>query len=215
MTKIKVLIADDSKLNRDTWTYMLNLDTRFTVVAACGDADRAVELAADIRPDVVLMDINTPAFAGLEATQKIRRQHPGAQVISISSFSQPLYVKKMMQMGAMGYVTKNSSREEMLHAIIEVSRGNKYICNEIKDIISEQTLSSTGDAKQPDVNAVTNRELEIINLIREGSSSKEIATRLFISLRTVEVHRHNILKKLKLKNTASLINFVNSSVVFM
>jgi DNA-binding NarL/FixJ family response regulator len=215
MTKIRVLIADESKLNRDTWTYMLNLDARFTVVAECGDADRAVELTADKRPDVVLMDINTPAFAGLEATQKIRRQQPGSQVISISSFSQPLYVKKMMQMGAMGYVTKNSSREEMLHAIMEVSQGHKYICNEIKDIISEQTLSSTENAKQPDVNAITNRELEIINLIRGGSSSKEIATSLFISLRTVEVHRHNILKKLKLKNTASLINFVNSSVVFM
>ena len=140
MTKIRVLIADDSKLNRDTWTYMLNLDARFTVVAECGDADKAVELAADKHPDVVLMDINTPAFAGMEATQKIRKQQPGAQVISISSFSQPLYVKKMMQMGAMGYVTKNSSREEMLHAIMEVSQGNKYICNEIKNIISEQTL---------------------------------------------------------------------------
>ena len=214
MTKIRVLIADDSKLNRDTWTYMLNQDERFTVVADCGDADKAVELTADKRPDVVLMDINTPVFAGLEATQKIRRQQPGSQVISVSSFSQPLYVKKMMQMGAMGYVTKNSSREEMLHAIMEVSQGHKYICNEIKDIISEQTLSTEAQA-HPDINAITNRELEIINQIREGASSKEIAGRLFISLRTVEVHRHNILKKLKLKNTASLINFINSSVVFM
>lgn len=214
MTKIRVLIADDSKLNRDTWTYLLNLDSRFTVVADCGDADKAVELATDKRPDVILMDINTPVFAGLEATQKIRKQQPGSQVISISSYSQPLYVKKMMQMGAMGYVTKNSSREEMLHAILEVSQGNKYICNEVKDIISEQALNGE-TSNQPDVNSITNRELEIINLIREGCSSKEIAGRLFISLRTVEVHRHNILKKLKLKNTASLINYINSSVAFV
>ncbi|MDE3248823.1 MAG: response regulator transcription factor [Bacteroidota bacterium] len=214
MTKIRVLIADDSKLNRDTWTYLLNLDSRFTVVADCGDADKAVELASDKRPDVILMDINTPVFAGLEATQKIRKQQPGSQVISISSYSQPLYVKKMMQMGAMGYVTKNSSREEMLHAIMEVSQGNKYICNEVKDIISEQALNGE-TSNQPDVNSITNRELEIINLIREGCSSKEIAGRLFISLRTVEVHRHNILKKLKLKNTASLINYINSSVAFV
>jgi DNA-binding NarL/FixJ family response regulator len=214
MTKIRVLIADDSKLNRDTWTYLLNLDSRFTVVADCGDAEKAVELASDKRPDVILMDINTPVFAGLEATQKIRKQQPGSQVISISSYSQPLYVKKMMQMGAMGYVTKNSSREEMLHAILEVSQGNKYICNEVKDIISEQALNGE-TSNQPDVNSITNRELEIINLIREGCSSKEIAGRLFISLRTVEVHRHNILKKLKLKNTASLINYINSSVAFV
>ena len=214
MNKIRVLIADDSKLSRDTWTYMLNQDARFIVVADCGDADKAVELTTDKRPDVVLMDINTPVFAALEATQKIRKQQPGTQVVSVSSYSQPLYVKKMMQMGARGYVTKNSSREEMIHAILEVSKGNKYICNDIKDIISEQTL---GDERyrQPDINAITNRELEIITLIKEGSSSREIGARLFISLRTVEVHRHNILKKLKLKNTAALINFINSSAVFL
>jgi len=213
MSKIRVLIADEYKLNRDTWAYMLNNDERFTVVAECGNADDAVRLAGGQNPDIVLMDINTPVFAGLEATQKIRRQHPSSQVISVSSFSQPLYVKKMLQMGARGYITKNSSKEEMIFAILEVSQGKKYICNEVKTIISEQTLGDDED-KQPDVNAITNRELEIITQIKDGSSSKEIAAKLFISLRTVEVHRHNILKKLKLKNTASLINFINSSAVF-
>jgi DNA-binding NarL/FixJ family response regulator len=194
MSKIRVLIADEYKLNRDTWAYMLNNDERFTVVAECGNADDAVRLAGGQNPDIVLMDINTPVFAGLEATQKIRRQHPSSQVISVSSFSQPLYVKKMLQMGARGYITKNSSKEEMIFAILEVSQGKKYICNEVKTIISEQTLGDDED-KQPDVNAITNRELEIITQIKDGSSSKEIAAKLFISLRTVEVHRHNILKK--------------------
>ena len=213
MSKIRVLIADEYKLNRDTWAYMLNNDERFTVVAECGNADDAVRLAGGQQPDIVLMDINTPVFAGLEATQKIRRQHPASQVISVSSFSQPLYVKKMLQMGARGYITKNSSKEEMIYAILEVSQGKKYICNEVKTIISEQTLGEE-DSKKPDVNSITNRELEIITQIKDGASSKEIAAKLFISLRTVEVHRHNILKKLKLKNTASLINFINSSAVF-
>lgn len=213
MSKIRVLIADEYKLNRDTWAYMLNNDERFTVVAECGNAEEAVKLAGGQNPDIVLMDINTPVFAGLEATQKIRRQHPSSQVISVSSYSQPLYVKKMLQMGARGYITKNSSKEEMIYAMLEVSQGKKYICNEVKTIISEQTLGEE-DNKQPDVNAITNRELEIITQIKDGSSSKEIAAKLFISLRTVEVHRHNILKKLKLKNTASLINFINSSAVF-
>ncbi|MES1224332.1 MAG: response regulator transcription factor [Bacteroidota bacterium] len=213
MNKIRVLIADDYKLNRDAWAYMLNNDSRFMVVAECGCATEAVEMTADKRPDVVLMDINTPVFAGLEATQKIRKQQPGSQVIGVSAYSQPLYVKKMLQMGAKGYVTKNSSKEEMISAILEVSQGKKYICDEIKTIISDQTLNED-DNKQPDINAITNRELEIITQIKGGSSSREIAAKLFISLRTVEVHRHNILKKLKLKNTASLINFINSSAVF-
>src|ERR1700709_2595835 len=116
MNKIRILIGDDFRLNRDTWAYMLNNDARFLVVGECGCADDAVTLTGDKQPDVVLMDINTPVFAGLEATQKIRKQHPASQVISVSSYSQPLYVKKMLQMGAKGYVTKNSSKEEMIDA---------------------------------------------------------------------------------------------------
>ena len=214
MSKIRVLIADDYKLYRDAWAYMLNNDTRFQVIAECGNANEAVELAANERADVVVMDINTPAFAGLKATQRIRMQRPAPQVISISSYSQPRYVNKMLQMGAKGYVTKNSSKEEIIDAILQVSQGKEYICNEIKTIISDQVLNEDA-ASQPDINAITNRELEIITQIKEGSSSKEIAAKLFISLRTVEVHRHNILKKLRLKNTASLINYINSSGAFI
>jgi DNA-binding NarL/FixJ family response regulator len=115
----------------------------------------------------------------------------------------------MLQIGAKGYVTKNSSKEEMIKAILEVNEGSKYICDEIKNNISELVLEENKDI--PNVNALTEREIEIINLIKEGQSSKEIAVSLNISLKTVEVHRHNVLKKLKLKNSASLVNFINQS----
>ena len=127
--------------------------------------------------------------------------------------SQPAYAKKMLQVGARGYVTKNSSKEEMFTAISEVFRGNKYVCDEIKTIISDQLLDDNQDI--PSINSLTEREMQIIHHIREGHSSKEIATQLDISLKTVEVHRHNILKKLKLKNSASLVNFINSSAVYV
>jgi DNA-binding NarL/FixJ family response regulator len=123
--------------------------------------------------------------------------------------SQPAYAKKMLQIGAKGYVTKNSSKEEMIKAILEVNEGSKYICEEIKNNISELVLEENKDV--PNVNALTEREIQIINLIKEGQSSKEIASTLNISLKTVEVHRHNVLKKLKLKNSASLVNFINQS----
>ena len=123
--------------------------------------------------------------------------------------SQPAYAKKMLQIGARGYVTKNSSKEEMMKAIMEVYEGNKYICDEIKNNISELVLEENKEV--PNVNALTEREIQIINLIKEGMSSKEIAANLNISLKTVEVHRHNVLKKLKLKNSASLVNFINST----
>lgn len=208
MEKISVLIADDHKLIRETWSYILNNDPRFMVVAECGDSEEAVEHARSKKPQIVLMDINISPISGFEATERIRKLSPGSRVIGISMHSQPAYAKKMLQIGARGYVTKNSSKDEMIEAILVVHGGNKYICDEIKNNISELVL----DEKQevPNVNALTGREIEIINLIKLGQSSKEIATTLKISLKTVEVHRHNILKKLKLKNAASLVNYINN-----
>jgi DNA-binding NarL/FixJ family response regulator len=208
MEKISILIADDHKLIRETWSFILNNDTRFIVVAECGDSEQAVEMARTKKPQIVLMDINMTPISGFEATEKIRKVSPGSKVIGVSMHSQPAYAKKMLQIGARGYVTKNSSKEEMITAILEVHAGNKYICDEIKNNISELVLEENKDV--PNVNALTEREIQIINLIKEGQSSKEIAQSLNISLKTVEVHRHNILKKLKLKNSASLVNFINN-----
>jgi DNA-binding NarL/FixJ family response regulator len=110
-------------------------------------------------------------------------------------------------MGAKGYVTKNSSRDEFVNAILDVNAGNKFICEEIKNIVAQQELDD--DSGHPDMNMLSKREIEVVQLIKEGLSSKEIARSLDISLKTVEVHRYNILRKLKLKNTASLVNFIN------
>ena len=213
MEKISVLIADDHKLIRETWSYILNNDARFVVVGECGDSEQAVEMSKTKRPQIVLMDINMNPISGFEATERIRKVSPGSKIIGVSMHSQPAYAKKMLQVGAKGYVTKNSSKEEMIKAILEVQSGNKYICEEIKNNISELVLEENKD--MPNVNSLTEREIQIINFIKEGLSSKEIAEQLNISLKTVEVHRHNILKKLKLKNSASLVNFINSTASYM
>src|ERR1700682_788988 len=123
MSKINILIADDHKLIRETWSYILNSDPRFQVIAECGDALEAVELSKVKRPHIVLMDINMAPFSGLEATQRIRKISPGSKVIGVSMHSQPAYAKKMLQMGAKGYVTKNSPKEELIKAIMEVTHG--------------------------------------------------------------------------------------------
>lgn len=209
MEKINVLIADDHKLIRETWSYILNSDSRFEVIAECGDSEQAVEVTKQKRPHIVLMDINILPISGFEATERIKKVSPNTKVIGVSMHSQPAYAKKMLQIGAKGYVTKNSSKEEMIKAILEVNEGSRYICDEIKNNISELVLEENKD--MPNVNALTDREIQIINLIKEGQSSKEIASTLNISLKTVEVHRHNVLKKLKLKNSASLVNFINQS----
>ncbi|HMH33142.1 MAG TPA: response regulator transcription factor, partial [Puia sp.] len=153
-------------------------------------------------------------MSGLDATQQIRKAMPGARIIGVSMHSQPAYAKKMLQIGARGYVTKNSSKEEMICAILEVHDGKKYICEEIRNIISDQLLEEK-DNVTPNINMLTEREIQIINLIKVGKSSKDIAINLNISLKTVEVHRHNILKKLKLKNSASLVNFINTKATYI
>ena len=213
MNKISILIADDHKLIRETWSYILNSDPRFKVIASCGNGEEAIELAKEKNPGVILMDINMTPFSGLEATKQIRKILPDSKIIGVTMHSQPAYAKKMLQIGARGYVTKNSSKEEMIKAILEVYQGNKYLCEEIRNMLTDQSLND-GD-NNSEINTLTEREMQIINLIKQGMSSKEISMNLEISLKTVEVHRHNILKKLKLKNSASLVNFINNSPAYI
>ncbi len=205
---ISILIADDHKLIRETWTIILNRDSRFKVIGSCSNSEDAVKMTGDLHPDVVLMDINMLPFSGIEATRQIREISPDTRIIGVTMHSQPAYAKKMLQLGASGYVTKNSSKEEMVNAILQVSEGNKFICEEIKELLSE---ASEDPAMVEAVNTLTEREMDVINLIKNGNSSKDISVKLQISIKTVEVHRHNILKKLKLKNAAALIHFMYAS----
>ncbi len=209
MEKITILIADDHALIRETWSYMLNTDPRFKVIGESPTGENAVELAKKLRPNVVIMDINLPGMSGIEATQLIRKFAPGSKVLGVSLHTQPAYARKMMQKGAMGYVTKNSSCDEMIKAIVEVYNKRKYVCTEIRSIQSEQEVS--GDDQHSGLNALSRREIEIIGFIKKGYSSKEIAGALKISIKTVEVHRYNTLKKLNLKNSAAMVNYINNS----
>ena len=208
MSKITILLVDDHKLIRESWNIVLSTDSRFEVIGETSDVQEAIELVARFKPQIVLMDINMTPVNGFEATKLVLRQSPQSQVIGISMHSMPAYARRMFQMGARGYVTKNSSKDELFLAIEEVLAGNKYICDEIKNIVAHQELDEESD--YPDMNLLSKREIEVVTHIKEGLSSKEIAQRLEISLKTVEVHRYNILKKLKLKNTAALVNFINA-----
>ena len=209
MEKITILIADDHTLVRETLSSVLNSDPRFFVIADCGTGEEAIELAKNLRPAVIIMDINLPGINGIEATQLIRKYSPTSKVLGVTLHTQPTYARKMMQKGAMGYVTKNSTKEEMFKAIVEVHEGKKYVCDEIKNILSEQVIA--GEEQHSGLNSLSQREVQIISFIKKGYSSKEIGDELTISVKTVEVHRYNILKKLNLKNAAALVNFINNS----
>ncbi len=207
MEKITILIAEDHTLIRETWNFILNSDPRFNVLAACGNGEDAVELARTLRPNVVTMDINLPGINGFEAAQQIRKFSPGSKILGVSMHSQPAYARKMIQAGAKGYVTKNSSYEELMTAISEIHNNRTYICNDIKDILAQQSF----EGRDSGLNSLSSREIEIIGYIKKGYSSKQIAEPLNISMKTIEVHRYNILKKLNLKNTAALVNYINNT----
>lgn len=207
MKKIRLVVVDDHKLVREMWTRMFILNEDIEIVGESGEFGEAIDLIKEKRPDVVLLDINLNQASGLDAVPLIRKFSPGTKIIAVSMHTELAYAKKMLRLGAKGYVTKNSSYEEILKAITEAMEGKVYICSEIREILSAHLLDN--EEEKPNVGSLSLREIEIVKLLKEGLSSKEIASHLHISPRTAEVHRHNILKKLKLKNLASLITFLH------
>lgn len=207
MKKLTILVADDHMLLRQAWRIVINSQPNLEVIGEANSGKEAVEKVLALRPDLVLMDVGLPEMDGITATLHIAQKAPATRVLALSAHTQPSYARKMIQVGAMGYLTKNVSALEMIRAIDEVSQGRKYICTEIKENLSLQVFND--DTDTPDINALSHREMEIVELIREGLSSREIASRLYISAKTAEAHRYNIMRKLKMKNTASLVNFIN------
>jgi DNA-binding NarL/FixJ family response regulator len=208
-TPVTILIVEDHSLLREGWAYIFNNDPRFSVIGECDSGEKAIELAGFLAPDMILMDINLPGMNGIEATRLICKNNPASKLIGVSLYEQPAYAKKMMQNGASGYVTKNSPREELFEAIQNVLEGKKYICKEVKNILSDQVLTEANPT--PDIASLSAREREVIAQVIKGKASKEIAGKLKISVKTVEVHRYNILRKLNLRNAAALVNFIHSS----
>src|SRR5580700_8675516 len=162
MKKVSIMIVDDHTLIRETWSFLLGKNENFDVVAECGDGERAIELARDKRPDVVLLDINMAPMSGFDVLKMIRKYSPGSKIIGVSMHSQPAYAKKMLR----------------LEAISEVCNNHIFICQEVKNILSDQLLNN--DQVNPDINNLSDREMQIVRALKEGLSSKEIASELSI-----------------------------------
>ena len=207
MKKIRILIAEDHKLIRETWTSMLNLDERFHVIAACSDTTAAIAVARKQLPDIVLMDINILPLNGFQATESLSKISPNLKVIALSYHSDMYCVQKMFAAGAKGYLTKNSGYKEMIDAIVRVHAGNNYVCSEIR----EKGYEVVADSKVRDyaTTRLTDQEKIVSHFIHDGLRSKEIAGKLNISIRTVASHRYNIFKKLNITSALSLVSLLN------
>ena len=198
--KTTIVIFDDHNLVAEMWSELINSDERFSVIGICNDtSDASLETVKTKRPDIVIMDINIQPISGIDATKLIKKGSPGSKVIGVSMHNQPSFAKRMLKNGALGYVTKSSQKSEMFEAIVS---------KEIQENLSRQVFE---DDETPDISKLSEREIDVLKLIKDGMSSKEIAEKIFLSTRTVEVHRSNILKKLNLKNTATLLKFIHNS----
>ena len=212
MRKIKLYLVDDHRMMIDMWGTLLSADPNFEVVGFAFDGEAALEGIKESLPNVVLMDITLPGMSGIELTKRINEKYNNIKVLGVSMHTNILLIKQLLVSGANGYVSKTSSFEEMSLAILEVNKGNRYICKDVKDFITNQVISEQDSDPSFKINQLTKRELEIVNMIKDGYSSKEIAEKLYISKRTVEVHRYNIFRKLDVSNITSLIKVTSSTV---
>ncbi len=213
MKRIKVYLVDDHRMMLDMWNSLLSIDNRFSVVGISTDGRLALEEIKVKLPNVVLMDISMPGISGIDLTRTIKEKFPLTQVLAVSMHTNVLTIKQILSAGASGYMSKTSSFEEMVQAILSVYEGKHYIAEDIKNLIAEQMLGENEDNPVNRINSLTKRELEIISMIREGLSSHDIALKLFISQRTVEVHRYNIFKKLNVSNVVSMMKVLNQEAV--
>ena len=197
---IKVLIVDDHKLISEAWSSLLKDAPQIVVCGTADSEETAFDQAFIHKPDIVLMDINLGSGSGLTAASKILDSLPKTRVIGLSLHDDITYVKKFLSLGAKGYLTKNTNKSELINAIHAVYKGELFIAVEIKD----RYFASLLNVDESEKKELTMKEIEIVKLISQGLTSKEIGDKLFVSHRTIETHRHNILKKLDLPNAAQL-----------
>ena len=206
MNRIKVLLTDDHQIILDGLQSLLKNAAEITVIAEANNGREALRMLELLQTDVVLMDIDMPVMNGIEALKEIRRRFPKVKVIILSMHSETGMIRSLMDLGAQGYLLKSCSQEELFTAIRKVARGQSFFSPDVTLSLlrhdgGERTI------KEARNELLTDRESEILKLIVAGFSNKEIGEKLFISHRTVDTHRTNIMKKLNVSNIAGLISY--------
>jgi len=207
MDKIRLVLADDHTILRDGIHALLNDQPDMAVVGEAEDGRQAVQLTHELRPEIVLMDIAMPLLNGLEATRQIKRDHPEIHVLVLTMHENEEYIHEMLAAGAAGYVLKQAAASELVAAIRAVHRGEAVLSPAITRVVIQDYLRS--EAAQPVIasNELTSREREVLQLIAEGHTSKEIAEMLCLSVKTVQAHRTSLMQKLDLHDRGDLIKY--------
>lgn len=207
MDKIRILLVDDHTILRDGIRLLLEAEPDLIVVGEAEDGRTAVKLACQLKPDVVLMDIAMPLLNGLEATRQIKHDCPGVKVLILTMHENEEYIRQALANGAMGYILKDAAARELLNAIHAVHRGEAILSPAVTRLVVENYLRWGDIQKDSSTNRLSPREREVLQLIAEGYSNKQIAEILCISIKTVQAHRMNLMSKLDLHDRAELIKY--------
>jgi len=207
MNKIRVLLADDHTILRDGIRALLDDQADIEVIGEAQDGQATVKMTAQLLPDVVVMDIAMPLLNGLEATRQIQRDFPQVRVLILTMHENEEYIRQVLAAGALGYVLKDAAAHDLLGAIRAVYQGEAVLSPAITRLVIEDYLR-WGDIRPPDsTNGLTSREREVLQLIAEGYTNKEIAEILCLSIKTVQSHRTNLMSKLDLHDRGELIKY--------
>jgi len=200
---IRILLADDHSLVRHGFRMILSAQPDMEVAGEAGNGREAVELAQKLKPDVVVMDVTMPELNGIEATRRLVELSPRTRVLALSMHKDAVYVREILRAGARGYLLKDSADADLLAAVRAVAKGEGYLSPGVSDAVLSDYRRHVTDP----LDLLTTREREVLQLIAEGKTNKEIATSLTLSVYTVEAHRGRVMEKLNLHSTGELVRF--------
>jgi DNA-binding NarL/FixJ family response regulator len=210
--KMKILLADDHKILREGLKVLLNRRSEghgpeMRVVAEASDGIEALRGARETLPDVVVMDVMMPGMNGIDATRALRNEMPSVRVVGLSMYANMNFICELFKAGASAFLMKDCAFDELVEAILSSMRGEKYVSECLKGPLSDIFLNSLLNSRKKKEDGISAREMEVLYLLADGLTNKDIADRLFLSVNTVACHRQNIMRKLRLKNTAELTRY--------
>jgi DNA-binding NarL/FixJ family response regulator len=207
LEKTHIIIVDDHKIVRDGLKALLLGEPGLKIIGEASSGYELLDLLKEKTADILLLDVSMPGMSGIELTKIIGREYPGIRVLILSANDDKFTLTSALKAGALAYLSKEVSKEELIEAIGNVARGKHYLGTQMHKAVFESLTSNNEPAKNTGSEGLTDREKDIIKLFAEGFSYKQIAEKLFISVRTVESHKKNILEKLHLDNTIDLVKF--------
>ena len=205
MSKIRVFLADDHKILRESLVILLSQKENIEVVGAAGDGQEAYKKILELVPDIAVLDISIPRLNGLDLAERLRAELPGVKVVILTMHKSGEFVSKALCAGVRGYVLKDNALEELIECIELVYTNKIYLSQDITGIVVDGFVHNNRDGVESGESAISSREREILQLLAEGKSNKDISDLLNLSIKTVETHRANIMRKLNFKNITDLV----------